>query len=81
MQRAVALRVGSIDARCMEIHDLALSKYGAGREKDVEFTKALVRLRALFRPTLEGRLDSIATTTEHRELIAARIARDFASSD
>ena len=28
---------------CLEVHDLAIAKYAAGREKDLEFTAALVR--------------------------------------
>ena len=28
---------------CLETHDLAIAKYAAGREKDLEFTKALAR--------------------------------------
>lgn len=76
--RAVELRVGRTTARCMAIHDLALAKYGAGREKDLEFTRALSKLGAVSRDTLERLLESVDTTTEHRALIAARIGRDFA---
>jgi hypothetical protein len=28
---------------CLEVHDLAIAKYAAGREKDLEFTRALAR--------------------------------------
>ena len=35
----VAIRVGKVTANCMELHDLALAKYGAGREKDLAFTR------------------------------------------
>lgn len=75
--RTVELRVGRTTARCMAIHDLALAKYGAGREKDLEFTSALAKLGAVSRATLGLLLESVDTTTEHRTLIAARIGRDF----
>jgi hypothetical protein len=78
-QRVLKLRVGKTVAHCMEIHDLALAKYGAGRDKDFDFTLALVKLGALQRSTLEARLPTIETTPAYRDLIAARIARDFAS--
>lgn len=34
--RAIPLRVGRKTALCMDLHDLMLSKYGAGREFDRE---------------------------------------------
>jgi len=76
--RAIELRVGKVTARCMAIHDLALAKYGAGREKDLQFNRALATLGALARTVLEDLLPDVDTTPEHRGLIAARIARDFA---
>lgn len=76
--RTVALRVGRTTARCMSIHDLALAKYGAGRDKDLDFTRTLAKLGAISRATLEQMLASVDTTAEHRALIAARIGRDFA---
>jgi hypothetical protein len=80
VDRARSIRIGKTTARCMEIHDLALAKYGAGREKDLEFTQALARLGAVDRAVLEQRLGLIDTTQGHRDLIAGRIARDFATA-
>jgi len=34
---------GGYAGLCLEVHDLALSKYAAGREKDREFTRELAR--------------------------------------
>jgi hypothetical protein len=61
----------------MDVHDLALSKYGAGREKDLEFTRALARVGATKREVLQSRLADVETTDTHRAQIAARIDRDF----
>ena len=43
VSRTLAFRFEGVTALCMEPHDLALSKYGAGHEKDLEFTRALIR--------------------------------------
>jgi hypothetical protein len=39
-QRLVACTVGDVTARCLEIHDLIVTKLGAGRLKDYEFIAA-----------------------------------------
>jgi len=77
MTRTVELRVGGITALCMEIHDLALAKYGAARPKDLEFNRALVAMGALRRTVLEARSEAINATPDRKEAIAQRIARDF----
>jgi hypothetical protein len=40
---------------CLEVHDLAIAKYAAGREKDRDFTRALVRHSMVRREVLEQR--------------------------
>jgi len=77
MERAVEIRVGTAVARCMELHDLALAKYGVGREKDLGFTRVLAEIGALDRVVLEMRLQTVDTDPTHRALIRSRIARDF----
>ena len=62
---------------CLEVHDLALSKYVAGREKDREFTSKLVKHRMIQRDTLIARERETELTPEVRKLVKARIARDF----
>ncbi|HVV95733.1 MAG TPA: DUF6036 family nucleotidyltransferase [Rhodanobacteraceae bacterium] len=64
---------------CLEVHDLLISKYVAGREKDREFCRAVVRSGFADRPTLAGRLETLTLSVEQRELIDARIAADFAA--
>ena len=63
---------------CLEVHDLAIAKYAAGREKDLDFTKALVRHHMVSREVLLQRLDGTMLDSDLRGLITARIARDFA---
>ena len=65
---------------CLEIHDLAIAKYVAGREKDLDFTKALARNAMVTRELLEQRLAATSLDTAVQGLIARRIQRDFAST-
>jgi hypothetical protein len=65
---------------CLEVHDLAIAKYAAAREKDRAFTKALVRHGMVTRQVLEKRLAETALDSEARNLISARIEADFAGA-
>lgn len=65
---------------CLEIHDLAIAKYAAGREKDRDFTKALVRHDMIGREVLEQRLAATNVDPQTRDLISARIRVDFAGA-
>jgi hypothetical protein len=65
---------------CLEVHDLAIAKYAAAREKDRDFTKALVRHGMVARPVLEQRLAATALDPQACSLISARIQADFAGS-
>jgi len=62
---------------CLEVHDLAIGKYVAGRTKDLTFNEALIRHGMLDRRTLESRLMATGVTPEIRELTKHRIARQF----
>ena len=62
---------------CLEVHDLAISKYVAGREKNFEFTKELARHRMTSHRTLQSRLRATTLHKSVRELVHARIERDF----
>ena len=61
---------------CLEVHDLAISKHVAGREKDLEFTRELARQGMTDSKTLFLRLKATALPMELRKLIEARIRRD-----
>jgi hypothetical protein len=63
---------------CLEVHDLAIAKYAAGREKDLEFTAALARHSMVDRDVLEQRLAATPLDAGAKERVLARIRKDFA---
>ncbi len=65
---------------CLEPHDLVLSKYVAGREKDRDYVRAAIRHRLVARATLLERLESLPVERERRVTLAAFIARDSADA-
>lgn len=65
---------------CLDVHDLAISKYVAGREKDREFTKELVTHGMMQRDTLITRERETDLPAELRKVVKARIERDFQGS-
>lgn len=65
---------------CLEIHDLLVSKYCAGRDKDLEFCEAVVRAGLARLAVLEERLESTSCDDSVRSRVAARIAADFHGS-
>lgn len=67
-----------ITGLCLEVHDLAISKYVAGREKDLEFTGELARHRMTDKNTLLARLRDTKVSEALRALVLGRIQRDFA---
>jgi hypothetical protein len=64
---------------CLEVHDLVLSKYVAGREKDLEFVAAAARHRLVDRDELLRRLATMSIDETRRTLAEQRILRDHAS--
>jgi hypothetical protein len=66
-----------ITGLCLEVHDLAISKYVAGREKDLAFTRELVKHGMVRRDVLKARLQETDLSPELRKLVRARIDRDF----
>jgi hypothetical protein len=65
---------------CLEVHDLAISKYVAGREKDREFTRQLAVHRMTDCRTLLNRLKHTQISDEVRTIVAKRIRSDANSS-
>ena len=65
---------------CLEVHDLAIAKYAAGREKDREFTKALARHGMVSPEVLRQRLIATPMDSQIRALVSARIRADFPGS-
>lgn len=62
----------------LEVHDLVLSKYVAGREKDRRYNRAALRHRIVDRATLEDRLRLLPVDDARRTSIAGQIASDAA---
>lgn len=68
---------GGFAGLCLEVHDLAISKYVAGREKDREFTQALARYEMTNKMILFQRLGETKLLPAVAKLVKGRIARDF----
>src|SRR5712692_1372458 len=64
---------------CLEVHDLALSKYVAGREKDLEFTRELARHGMTDKKTLLKRLAATRLDAALARAVRGRIGRDFSA--
>ena len=76
------VRVENVNTRgyaglCLEVHDLAISKYVAGREKDLEFTRELARHGMTEKKTLRTRLTATKLDTALARVVRGRIDRDF----
>jgi hypothetical protein len=65
---------------CLEVHDLAISKYVAGREKDREFTRELARHKMTRTDTLFVRLATTKLDPAVAMLVKGRIGMDFPES-
>jgi hypothetical protein len=65
---------------CLEVHDLAVSKHVAGREKDHDFTRELATHGMTDSKILLARLRETEVQKELRTIIEARIRRDAAGS-
>ena len=63
---------------CLEVHDLAIAKYAAGREKDLSFTRALAKHGMTRRDVLWQRLGNTEMSGVVRRSTEERIAADFA---
>lgn len=68
---------GGIAGLCLEVHDLAISKYVAGREKDFGFTRTLARQGMTGKAKLLERAAATRLTPAQRNLVRGRIERDF----
>jgi len=62
---------------CLEPHDLVISKYVAGREKDRDYVIAVAKHRLVDRKTLLERLTATPLDEDVRTRIAAQVRADF----
>ena len=60
---------------CLEVHDLAVSKLVAGREKDLAFIQGLLRHRLAQVETIRIRLAQTGLAPERRDACLARLTR------
>lgn len=61
---------------CLEVHDLAVSKLAAGREKDLAFVETMLKAGLISSETVQERLMCTpGLACEGRQLAAARLAR------
>jgi hypothetical protein len=58
---------------CLEVHDLAVSKLAAGREKDIEYVQVLVATGLARRDVIAARISTIQEP--HRSLSKQRLGR------
>jgi len=63
---------------CLEVHDLLISKYVAGRDKDHEFCAAVVQAGLVDQQQLYTRLEQTDLADAARERIRQRIVSSFA---
>ena len=57
---------------CLDPIDLAIAKHVAGREKDIEFTEAMVHHGLVDKEAFLERIETVDVTQEHREIIRRR---------
>ena len=83
-QRLIRLSSPNTDGAaglCLDVHDLVLSKYAAGREKDKEFNEALVRYGCVSKKTLLKLAKTLPVDDEMMAVIVRRIKSDFAAAN
>ena len=81
-QRLVRLsspNTGGATGLCLDIRDLMLSKYAAGRERDIEFNRALIRHGCVRKRSLLVLVKSMPVDEAIQRLIRSRIRADFAA--
>ena len=66
---------GSGVGLCLEVHDLAVAKLIAGREKDMEFVRALFRHRMADSAKVRERLETVQIDNNRKEDARARLTR------
>jgi hypothetical protein len=66
---------GGATGWCLEVHDLAVSKLVAGREKDLDFVRVLVRERMVDPTLLEQRIGIAMAAEDVKRLARARLVQ------
>jgi hypothetical protein len=71
-QRTQTIDVGVLKARCLEVHDLVLSKLAAGRLKDNEMVAALITHRLVVLDIIRERISAVSDL-HLRAILMARL--------
>jgi hypothetical protein len=75
MKRATLHYIGEVTAICPDVHDLAVSKCVAGRDKDADFVRTLLRVRMIEPDILSSRIRALDAAAQPVEAIVAWAAR------
>jgi hypothetical protein len=70
---------GGATGWCLEVHDLSVSKLVAGREKDLDFVRVLVRERMVDPTVLQERVTMLSDPGGVRDLARARLSQVLGS--
>lgn len=71
MQRAKFTYLGDITAICPDLHDLAASKCCAGRDKDADYVRVLLRHQLVQIDTLQARIALVPLAEEAIKTVSA----------
>ena len=77
-QRLVCIRnenTGGGTGWCLEVHDLAVSKLAAGREKDFDFVTILLHEKMILPSRTVQRIEELNVSSDLRSVIMARMVR------
>jgi hypothetical protein len=74
--RYVAWKYWDTTGLCREVHDLAVSKYVVGRERDLQFTRELARHGLTDEKALLKRLTKTTVNSAVRKIVSGRIRSD-----
>jgi hypothetical protein len=70
-----------VTGHCLEVHDLIISKYVAGREKDMRFCSAVIAAGLVNKDTLRERLRDTDCTPQVRQRVESQIESHFSVPD
>ena len=66
---------GGATGWCLEVHDLAASKLVAGRQKDLDFVRVLLREKMVSTDTLGSRIEALPLPPDRQDLVGNRFRR------
>jgi len=77
LHKIAGKHMNGVTGHCLDPHDLALSKYAAGRHKDREFNRVMIRHSFVQRSKLGALLSEMPVDAERRKVILGLINADF----